>query len=253
VARAHLRARSFLLPFLLSQSLPAPPPPRPRAPQAFGGVEGVLTKFQTSATLGITGTSEDLAARRAQFGENKLPEPAHESWWAIFFDCFKDIILIILLVAAVVALIVGVIEHGAATGWIDGVAILIAVFIVATVTATNDYNKQLQFRKLSKESSNMVEARVVRGGREMMVKTSAVAVGDLVLIDTGDKLPADGFLLRSTDLRINESRCERAVHARIMEGWRPLPAAAARPGVFIIIFARARRHTLLVPIPPRAA
>ena len=174
--------------------------------QAFGGSAGVLARYQTSATLGIAGTTEDLTARRAQFGENRLPEPAHESWWAIFFDCFKDLILIILLVAAVVALIVGIIEHGAQTGWIDGVAILLACIIVATVTATNDYNKQLQFRKLAKESQSMVEARVVRDGREMLVKTSALMAGDLVIIDTGDKLPADGFLVHATDLRVNESR-----------------------------------------------
>ena len=171
------------------------------------------SKYETDGTAGIPGTIEDLAARTAQFGENRLPEPLHESWWAIFFECFKDIILIILLVAAVVALIVGIIEHGAATGWIDGVAILIAVAIVATVTATNDYNKQLQFRKLSEESQNTIESRVVRAGREMIIRVSHIVVGDLVLIDTGDKLPADGVIVRSTDLRVNESSCVVAQEA----------------------------------------
>ena len=109
------------------------------------------------------------------------------------------------MVAAVVSLAVGIYEHGGATGWIDGTAIWIAVLIVATVTATNDYNKQLQFRKLSKESSAMVEIRVVRGGTEISVKVKDVVAGDLILVDTGAKLPADGVLLRGNDFKTNES------------------------------------------------
>jgi hypothetical protein len=112
--------------------------------QAAGGTDALLARYKTSAVTGIGGTPEDVADRVAQFGENKFPEAAFESWWSIFFDCFKDIILIILMVAAVVSLSVGIYEHGGKTGWIDGVAILIAVVVVATVTATNDYNKQLQ-------------------------------------------------------------------------------------------------------------
>jgi len=126
---------------------PRLPPPSPSVPlQAAGGTDALLARYKTSAVNGIGGTPEDVADRIAQFGENKFPEAAFESWWSIFFDCFKDIILIILMVAAVVSLSVGIYEHGGKTGWIDGVAILIAVVVVATVTATNDYNKQLQVR-----------------------------------------------------------------------------------------------------------
>ena len=60
--------------------------------------------------------------------------------------------------AAIVSIVIESLEHPS-KGWIDGVAIMMAVIIVATVTATNDYNKQLQFRKLSKESESMVEVR----------------------------------------------------------------------------------------------
>jgi Ca2+-transporting ATPase len=114
------------------------------------------------------------------------------------------LILIILIVAAVVSIIVESIENPD-KGWIDGVAIMIAVLIVACVTASNDYNKQLQFRKLSKESDSMVEIRVLRAGAEVSLKVTEVLVGDIVLIDTGAKLPADGLILRSNDLRVNES------------------------------------------------
>jgi magnesium-transporting ATPase (P-type) len=69
----------------------------------------------------------------------------------MFFECFQDPILIILLVAAIVSLIVNSIDHPK-DGFIDGLAILLAVAIVAVVTATNNYKKQLQFRALQVRS-----------------------------------------------------------------------------------------------------
>ena len=83
--------------------------------------------------------------------------------------------------------------------------ILIAVIIVAVVTATNDYSKQLQFRELSKQSTAANDLRVVRGGVEVAIKAEQIVCGDLVLVDTGSKLPADGLLLRGSDFKTNES------------------------------------------------
>lgn len=79
-----------------------------------------------------------------------------------------------------------------------------AVIIVGSVTASNDFSKQLKFAELSKESAGAVEIRVVRGGAETTVGPEDVLVGDLIKIDTGAKLPADGLLLRG-DIKTNES------------------------------------------------
>lgn len=67
-------------------------------------------------------------------------------------------------------------------GFIDGLAILIAVAIVATVTATNDYNKQIQFRALQDESKRRVEVCVRRGGKTCFVGTTDLVVGDIVVL-----------------------------------------------------------------------
>ena len=173
--------------------------------------------------------ADDIAARLAAFGENRFPEPPFESWWSLFFECFKDAILIVLMVASVVSLAIGTYEHpdyvsGVAwganlgflpvavaslgvecmysgnmrhdhrnirqlhqsvivifdpsicplllpQGFIDGLAIMLAVFIVAAVTATNDYNKQLQFRALQSESQARIEVHVIRSGQRMAVPT----------------------------------------------------------------------------------
>ena len=148
--------------------------------------------------------AEDLGARVAAFGENRFPAPPFESWWKLFFECFSDVILLILIAASVVSLVVGTIEHPD-YGFIDGLAILIAVFIVAAVTATNDYNKQLQFRALDTESKARIEVQVVRGGARMALLTSDLVVGDVVHIEAGAKIPADGFVLAGNDLKCNES------------------------------------------------
>lgn len=171
---------------------------------AAGGTTAILSRLKTHDRRGIPGTPEDIADRQKQFGENRFPEKPFESWFSMFFETFTDLILIILIVAAVVSIIIESIEHPE-RGWIDGVAIMIAVLIVATVTASNDYNKQLQFRKLSKESTGMVEIRVLRNGEERALKVAEIVVGDVCTLDTGARIPADGLVLRSTDLRCNES------------------------------------------------
>jgi magnesium-transporting ATPase (P-type) len=81
---------------------------------------------------------------------NPLPAPSSRlpaGFLSMFFECFKDPILIVLLVAACISLIVNTISHPT-EGFIDGLAILLAVTLVALVTATNNYKKQLQFRAL---------------------------------------------------------------------------------------------------------
>ena len=70
------------------------------------------------------------------------------TWFGLFFESFEDTTLIVLIVAAVVSLIVGIYENPA-TGWIEGSAILFAVVLVAVVTATNNFSKESQFRKLN--------------------------------------------------------------------------------------------------------
>ncbi|CAM9350626.1 unnamed protein product, partial [Laminaria digitata] len=87
-----------------------------------------------------------------------------------------------------------------AKGWIEGVAILCAVLVVAVVTATNDYSKDEQFRAL-----NAVKDDVVRAGEILEMSTRQLLVGDVVLLEAGDKIPADGVLTQGDDVSVNES------------------------------------------------
>lgn len=126
----------------------------------------------------------------------------------LFIEALGDTMLIILMVLAVVSVVLGLAfpEHPDERkyGWIEGVAIISAVLIVSTVTATNDYQKELKFRELSKQS-NKIPIKVIRGGRNQNVIIDEIMVGDLVELDTGDQIPADGLLIEGFDLKADES------------------------------------------------
>lgn len=88
--------------------------------------------------------------------------------------------------------------------WIDGLAIWVAVFVVAFVGATNDYQKDQQFRKLNAQKE-VFDVSVIRDGKEMLVKNTDLLVGDVLVLNTGDRVTADGFLFYNNDLVIDES------------------------------------------------
>ncbi|VDM74120.1 unnamed protein product [Strongylus vulgaris] len=107
-------------------------------------------------------------------------------------------------------------EHDA--GWIEGVAILISVIVVVLVTALNDYTKERQFREvlinyketiyfsgLQAKIETEHKFAVIRGGQSIQVVVNELVVGDVAQIKYGDLLPADGVLIQSNDLKIDES------------------------------------------------
>ena len=131
----------------------------------------------------------------------------------MFLESFEDTTVIVLMVSAVVSLIVGLWEDhtkgqlvwGKAKGWIEGVAILFAVMLVAVVTATNNYNKEQQFRKLN-DVKDDVEVVVLRNGGEVQrISCKDLVVGDVVKLEAGDKVPADALLVSGSDVSCNES------------------------------------------------
>ena len=104
-----------------------------------------------------------------------------KGFFQLFFEAFQDPTQIILISAAIVSLILGVVEHGA-EGWIEGAAILIAVFIVATVTAGNDYTKELQFRALEATSQRDERCSVLRNGAVERINPVDLVIGDIIVL-----------------------------------------------------------------------
>lgn len=178
---------------------------------SMGGLHSLVRKLHTSTEKGITGFPEDIEHRKKVFGSNVIPAKPPKTFLQFLADAFKDTILIILMVAAVVSLILGVFapeDCGGSednTGWIDGFAIIVAVFIVAFVTAINDYQKEQQFRGLQNKIEGEHKFTVIRNGEPSEILNSEIVVGDLCQVKYGDLLPSDGVVVQCNDIRVDES------------------------------------------------
>ena len=177
----------------------------------FGGLTKLIHKLHTSAERGIGGFPEDLENRKKVFGANYIPPKPPKTFLQFLVDALKDTILIILMIAAIVSLLLGIFApedcEGSEdnTGWIDGFAIIVAVIIVALVTAVNDYQKEQQFRGLQNKIECEHKFTVVRHGEPIEVLNSEIVVGDLCQVKYGDLLPADGVIVQCNDLKVDES------------------------------------------------
>ena len=95
-------------------------------------------------------------------------------------------------------------ENDYDTGWIEGVAIVVSCFIVVTVTAVNDLQKEKQFRELQAKQASQHHADVIRNGEPVQVLYTDLVVGDIVEVKGGVVLPADGVLVSPTRTKENK-------------------------------------------------
>jgi magnesium-transporting ATPase (P-type) len=150
-----------------------------QALDSLGGVEVLMNKLGTNPETGLT--SEAVQRMREMFGRNAFPESPMNGFFQLFFEALQDSTLLILIGASIVSLAIGIWEHGA-DGWIEGGAILIAVFLVALVSAGNDYTKELQFRSLEKSSQSDERCSVIRDSSIERINPADLVVGDMVLL-----------------------------------------------------------------------
>ncbi|XP_040894578.1 plasma membrane calcium-transporting ATPase 1-like isoform X6 [Toxotes jaculatrix] len=192
--------------------------------KCYGDVNGLCARLRTSPVEGLDGNSEDISRRKKEFGQNVIPPKKPKTFLQLVWEALQDVTLIILEVAAVISLGLsfykppdaerqhcgsaagGVEEEGEAeAGWIEGAAILLSVVCVVLVTAFNDWSKEKQFRGLQSRIEQEQKFTVVRGGQVIQINVSEIVVGDIAQVKYGDLLPADGILIQSNDLRIDES------------------------------------------------
>lgn len=168
----------------------------------MGGLGGLASLLGVDLKRGLT--DAQAAELRTRFGANKFPSPPMTSWLELFVDALKDPIIVVLIFASIISLVVGLIEDPH-DGWIEGTAIMIAILIVATVTASNNYNKELQFRALEATSKKDERVFIKRAGELKFVNPEEIVVGDLIKLKAGDGIPADGILVEGEGVKANES------------------------------------------------
>jgi len=167
----------------------------------MGSQQHLTLLLSTSSTNGIK--SDTVSERAEEFGKNEVASPPMKTWLTFFVDSFDDLCVQILMVSAVVSLVIGIYDDPS-SGYVEGVAILLAVLIVAVVTACNDYSKEVQFRSLSAVNDD-IDVKVIRDGSTQYLSTLELVVGDVVSLESGDRIPADCVVLSSDNLSVNES------------------------------------------------
>ncbi|RHY14175.1 hypothetical protein DYB36_001682 [Aphanomyces astaci] len=184
--------------------------------EKLGGVEGVAHSLNVTLEQGLdTNDAADLAAREAKYGRNYIEADKPLTLFQLMWQAFNDLTIIVLTCAGTISLVLGFIPMPKSTStagghddtdstWIEGASILFAVLIVTFVTAINDYQKEQQFRALNavKEDEKI---KVIRNGVPAEVSKFNLVVGDVVRVDLGDIIPADGLVFDESDLKLDES------------------------------------------------
>jgi len=193
-------------------------PKNPELLEKYGGLQGIADALKVDIKTGLSvHKAEDetnpFAEREAVFGRNVLPETKSKTLLELMWLALHDKIMIILSIAAIVSLSIGLYEDfgpGSENNdepkvhWIEGVAILVSVFIVITAGSINDYQKEKQFRALNAKKDDR-KVKALRGGESVMISVFDVQVGDVLLLEPGDMLCADGIFIQGHNLKCDES------------------------------------------------
>ncbi|RZF35558.1 hypothetical protein LSTR_LSTR014550 [Laodelphax striatellus] len=182
----------------------------------YGGIKEICKKLYTSPSEGLTGSKADLDHRRETFGSNIIPPKPPKTFLQLVWEALQDVILIILQIAALASLGLSFYrpdgdeapnpeEHDVQHGWVEGIAILLSVAVVVVVTAFNDWTKERQFQGLKSRVEGEQKFSVIRQAEVRQIPVGEIVVGDICLIKYGDLIPADGILIQSNDLKIDES------------------------------------------------
>ncbi len=161
--------------------------------------QDVLKKFKVNQDIGLNNIS--VAQKQANFGKNILKEKKSKGILAKFFEQFSDFMVIVLLIAAAISFITSAVKGS--KDYIDSIIILFIVVMNAIVGVVQENKAEKAIDALKKLSSP--KANVIRGGKKVIVPSEELVPGDILLLHTGDLVPADARLLESYNLKAEES------------------------------------------------
>ena len=149
----------------------------------------------------LTGlTADEVTASRARHGANTLTPPRRQSLWRLYLEKYEDPIIRILLVAAVISLVLAFVEND----FIETIGIILAVFFATTVGFYFERDAARKFDVLTALDEEQ-PVKVLRDGTIQQIARHDVVVGDIVIVETGDEIPADGQLFEAIDMEVDES------------------------------------------------
>lgn len=146
-------------------------------------------------------TLAEVEESRRRHGRNVLTPVERDPWWKLFLSKFDDPVIRILMVAGVIAIAVGLADGHYA----EGIGILVAILLATVVAFANEYKASKEFEILNKMNDE-VAVQVLREGKYGNVPRSEVVVGDHVVIEAGQEVPADGYVVQAVSLQIDQAR-----------------------------------------------
>ena len=145
-------------------------------------------------------TELEVQAALAQYGPNVLTPPPSTPWWKLLLEKFQDPIIMILVAAAIISIIVGIIDGNL----IEPIGILIAIGLATGVGFWMEWSAKKKFDILN-QAKDSEPVKVIRGGQTMEIPKTNLVPGDVVILATGDEVPADLDMYVAVNLKIDES------------------------------------------------
>ena len=145
-------------------------------------------------------TAAEVLQSRLEHGENVLTPPKQQSKWRLYLEKYEDPMVRILLVAALVSLALSFVKQD----FVETLGIIVAIILATTVGFYFECDAARRFSILTQMGEEQ-SVKVMRDGRLQEIPRREIVVGDIVIVETGDEVPADGKLLESTDLQVDES------------------------------------------------
>ena len=169
------------------------------------GLEGLAKKLKTDLNNGISNNTLEL--RRQAFDNNLRYREPMPSFWFFVKDAFGDEILQILCLCAVIEISIGLSPFTENPGYdaFDGIGIVFAIMVIVITTAVTNYNKEKKFKQLSDENFKKFQVVCTREGSNINLSDEDLLVGDKCKVDMGMIIPADGIIISSTNLKIDEA------------------------------------------------
>ena len=169
------------------------------------GLPGLAQKLKTDLTNGISNNTLEL--RRKAFDNNYRYREPMPSFWYFIKDAFGDEILQILCVCAIIEISIGLSPFTENPGYdaFDGIGIVIAICVIVITTAVTNFNKEKKFKQLSDENFKKFQVVCTREGANINLSDEELLVGDRCKVDMGMIIPADGIVISSTNLKLDEA------------------------------------------------
>lgn len=170
-------------------------------------------------------TDDEVRKSREKYGVNLLTPPKRPSLWKLYLEKFEDPVVRVLLVAALFSLIISIVENEYA----ETIGIIAAILLATGIGFFFEYDANKKFDLLNAVNEETL-VKVIRNGRVQEIPRKDVVVGDIIVLETGEEIPADGELLEAISLQVNESNLtgepvinKTTVEADLMKKLRMLP------------------------------